>query len=65
MGKHYEYQVVTHIPEDDEWADQELVSGALGEEAAKAELARPLSRNYPVGTERYLERRYFTDWERL
>jgi len=67
MAAHYEYRVVAHIPEDDEWADQEVVSARrhTTTEAAMQEMSRPLKRGYPEGTERYIEVRSYTDWERL
>lgn len=66
MATHYEYQVVTHVPEDDEWEDQELVSGVLTKEEAMVEVAKPIDRRYyPEGTTCYIEVRSYTDWERL
>jgi hypothetical protein len=65
MGAHHEYQVITVIPEDDEWEAQELVSPARDKEAAIAMQNAPISGTLPHGTSRYIEVRTHTDWERL
>lgn len=65
MARHYEYQVVTVIPEDDEWEEQELVSGAATKEQAIAMRDAPFAGLLPPTCSRYIETRYYTDWERL
>lgn len=67
MATHHEYRVVAHIPEDDEWDDQEVVSSRHHTtfESAVQEMNLPLKRGFPKGTERYIEVRSFTDWGRL
>jgi len=65
MARHHEYQVVTFIPEDDEWDEQEIVSGPLGLREAEADVLRPIPAHFPEGTKRYIEVRSYTDWERL
>lgn len=60
----YQFRVVIHVLEDDEWADQELIPDAewdTHEEAVKARNALDLSR-YSKGTYAYIEERMFTDW---
>lgn len=67
MAGHYEYQVVIHVLEDDEWEDQELVSGntwLTPGEADEEKDGLDLSR-YPKGTYAYVEFRSHTDWKRL
>lgn len=60
-----QYQVVTCIPEDDEWEEQEMVSGVLGLEAAIIERDRPIGPHLPEGTSRYIEVRTVSSWGRL
>jgi hypothetical protein len=65
MATRYEYQVVTAIPENDEWAEQELVQGASSLEDALARAEAPIEHHYPQGTRRYIEVCSHTDWEPL
>lgn len=60
----YQYRVVIHVLEDDEWADQELIPDKefdTHDEAAAERDSLDLSR-YSKGTYAYVEERMFTDW---
>lgn len=62
-----QYRVITAIPETDEWAEQELVSGEEWDHLheAEAEMALPLPEGYPAATRRYIETRSYSDWEEV
>jgi hypothetical protein len=65
MATQHEYQVITVIPEDDEWEEQELVTAARDLETATAMRDAPVAGHLPPTAWRYIEVRSFTDWERL
>lgn len=65
MADRLEYRVVTSIPEDDEWAAQELVSTPCELELAQKGIEKGPSPRYPKGTTQYIETRTITEWKRL
>ena len=60
-----EDQVVTDIPEDEEWDAQELVMLVSSLKEAEEMVKRPIPDHYPEGSKRYIEFRTYTDWERI